>query len=45
MANQAKRWLNTDAVDRMTLDMLMHRDPDGELLSWLRAIADAVGVV
>ena len=42
MANQAKHWLNTDAVDRMTLAMLVERDPDGELLSWLRAIATAV---
>ncbi|MDB5389501.1 MAG: hypothetical protein JWM11_5147 [Planctomycetaceae bacterium] len=43
MANQAKRWLNTDAVDRMTLAMLIQSDPAGELLSWLRAITDAVG--
>jgi hypothetical protein len=42
LANLAKRWLNTDAVDRMTLSMLHQRDPGGELISWLRAITAAV---
>ena len=42
MATHAKRWLNTDAVDRMTLMMLERRDPQGELISWLKAITKAV---
>jgi putative ATP-dependent endonuclease of OLD family len=41
MATEAKRWLNTVAVDRMTLSMLIERDPDAELISWLRAITVA----
>lgn len=42
MATRAKRWLNTVAVNAMTLGMLHQRDPAGELLSWLRKIAIAV---
>ena len=42
MAARSKRWLNTVAVNAMTLGMLHQRDPAGELLSWLRKIAVAV---
>jgi len=38
MANRAKRWLNTKAADHMTVDLLRDRDPDGEVISWLKAI-------
>lgn len=38
MANRAKRWLNTKAADRMTVDLLRDRDPNGEVISWLKAI-------
>jgi hypothetical protein len=38
MSHRAKRWLNTKAADRMTLELLMKRDPDGEVISWIRAI-------
>jgi putative ATP-dependent endonuclease of OLD family len=44
MATQAKRWLNTEAVDRMTFPMLRDRDAEGELISWLRAITAAVEI-
>jgi putative ATP-dependent endonuclease of OLD family len=37
---RAKRWLNRDAVQRMTPDRLAERDPAGEILRWLRAIAE-----
>jgi hypothetical protein len=42
MANRAKQWLNTRAVDRMTLSMLRQRDSEGEFVSWLQAISAAV---
>jgi len=31
---KAKRWLNTVAVEQMTLTLLAERDPTGELLGW-----------
>jgi len=42
LAANSKRWLNTRAVDAMTLRMLNQRDPAGQLISWLREIAAAV---
>lgn len=39
---QAKRWLNTMAVEHMTVDLLAERDPAGEVLSWLHAIDELV---
>ncbi len=42
IAARSKRWLNTVAVNAMTLGMLRQRDPEGELLAWLRKIAAAV---
>jgi len=41
MAATAKKWLNTAAVDCMTLELLRHRDPQGELITWIRAIGHA----
>ncbi|MCD0462488.1 ATP-dependent endonuclease [Roseiconus lacunae] len=38
MANRAKRWLCTVAVDHMTPQLLAERDPSGEILSWMLAI-------
>ena len=38
MTNRAKRWLNTKAADRMTVDLLRERDPAGEIISWLNMI-------
>jgi len=38
--NHVKRWLNTRAVDRMTSERLAERDPQGEVRSWLLAIAE-----
>ena len=39
LANRAKRWLNTLAADHMTVELLRQRDPQGEVMSWLKAIA------
>jgi hypothetical protein len=37
--NRAKRWLNTVAVEHLTRGLLDERDPQGELLGWLRTIS------
>jgi hypothetical protein len=40
----AKRWLNRQAVERMTVKLLDERDPDEEVRGWLEAIGEmAVG--
>ncbi|MCB9941309.1 MAG: ATP-dependent endonuclease [Planctomycetaceae bacterium] len=39
LTHRTKRWLNTTAAEHMTCDLLQDRDPDGEIASWLRAIA------
>jgi hypothetical protein len=39
---RSKRWLNRQAVEAMTLDMLARSDSTGELLSWLREIGAAI---
>ncbi|MCB9953667.1 MAG: ATP-dependent endonuclease [Planctomycetaceae bacterium] len=39
MANRAKRWLNTIAVNAMTPELFRARDPDDELIGWLRLMA------
>ena len=36
----AKRWLNRQAVERMTPALLNERDPQGEVRGWLRAISE-----
>ncbi len=38
LRNRAKHWLNTSAVEQMTLPLLQERDPDGEIISWLETI-------
>ena len=38
MKNQAKGWLNSEAVSRMTPKLLDEHDPQGEVRSWLEAI-------
>ena len=38
----AKRWLNRQAVERMTVEMLDERDPEGEVRGWLEVIAEMV---
>lgn len=38
MANRAKRWLNTKAVEHMTLALLEEQDQEGEIASWMLAI-------
>ena len=36
----AKRWLNRQAVERMTVRMLDERDPEGEVRGWLEVIGE-----
>ena len=38
LRNRAKHWLNTSAVEQMTVPLLQERDPDGEIISWLETI-------
>ena len=38
----AKRCLNRQAVERMTVKLLDERDPEGEVRGWLEAIAEMV---
>lgn len=40
LRSQAKRWLNTSAVERMTVSRLVERDSADEVRSWLISIAD-----
>jgi hypothetical protein len=40
LTHRAKRWLNREAVERMTGALLASRDPDGEVRHWLRTIAE-----
>jgi hypothetical protein len=38
LRDRAKSWLNTTAVERMTVGRLREQDPDGEVAGWLRVI-------
>ena len=38
LRNRAKGWLNTAAVDQMTVERFLQRDQAGEIVSWLEAI-------
>lgn len=38
--DRQKKWLNTDAVEQMTAELLAERDPEGEIHSWLEMIAE-----
>jgi hypothetical protein len=42
LRDKAKKWLNREAVGRMTPERLAERDPDDEVIGWLRTIADLV---
>ncbi|QGJ68596.1 ATP-dependent endonuclease [Planctomycetales bacterium 10988] len=42
LRSQAKRWLNSEAVEQMTTELLRQSDPEQEILGWLRAIRDLV---
>lgn len=39
LTNRIKHWLNTSAVEQMTIPLLQERDPDGEIISWLESIS------
>lgn len=39
LRNRAKHWLNTSAVEQMTVSQLQERDPNGEIISWLETIS------
>lgn len=36
--SKVKKWLNTKAVQEMTVEMIAQRDPDEEVLGWFRRI-------
>tara|TARA_R110002095_G_scaffold207145_1_gene191813 strand:+ start:2161 stop:2799 length:639 start_codon:yes stop_codon:yes gene_type:complete len=38
LTNRVKHWLNTNAVEQMTIRLLQERDPNGEIISWLESI-------
>jgi hypothetical protein len=40
MSQRAKRWLNTRAVERMTVEYLREQDSAGEVTSWFLLIND-----
>lgn len=40
---RAKRWLNAQAVDQMTTELLVERDPAGEVLRWFSTLARLLG--
>jgi hypothetical protein len=44
LKDRAKKWLNTEAVARMTADRLAKRDADGDIRLWLTAIAWLCGL-
>lgn len=44
LRDRAKKWLNTEAVARMTAARLAERDPDGDIRLWLTTIAWMVGL-
>lgn len=39
-SNNAKTWLNTDAVGYMTREMLAKSDPDGDIRRWLSRVTE-----
>jgi hypothetical protein len=44
LRDKAKKWLNREAVGRMTPERLAERDPDDEVIGWLQTIAELIGV-
>jgi hypothetical protein len=40
LRDRAKSWLNTEAVERMTVTRLREQDTHGEVESWLRAVGE-----
>jgi len=44
LRDKAKKWLNSQAVEHMTPERLMERDPSGEVRSWLATIAILAGL-
>jgi hypothetical protein len=44
LRDKAKKWLNREAVDCMTPERLAERDPNAEVIDWLRTIADLAAV-
>ncbi len=38
LTNRVKHWMNTSAVEQMTVPLLQARDPEGEVISWLESI-------
>jgi hypothetical protein len=44
LRDKAKKWLNREAIDVMTPERLAERDPDDEVIGWLRTIAELASV-
>lgn len=42
--DRVKGWLNTEAVDRMTMARLAESDPDGEVIRWLTVMRQSLAV-
>lgn len=43
LSSRAKNWLNTQAAEQMTPELLAERDPSGEVLGWFSIIAQLLG--
>ena len=41
--DRAKRWLNTRAVEQMTVPLLAEQDPAGDVISWMQAVGELSG--
>ena len=44
LRHRAKKWLNTEAVEKMTVGRFAASDPQGEVKSWLAAIGALAGL-
>lgn len=42
--NRAKRWLNTVAVEHLSLELLAESDPGNEVLHWLRTASELMSI-
>lgn len=42
--NRAKRWLNTVAVEHLSLELLAESDPRNEVLHWLRTASELMSI-
>ena len=45
LRDQAKRWLNTQAAELMTVAQLNERDPNGDVRLWMTTMAKMAGAL